>query len=218
MKTSPMNYWNKVAKEKIFTTALDTTIFPKGINEQSLFIDYGCGYGRIANELYSLGYKNIKGFDFATEMIERGKITYPHLDLSVSQDNKMDCPSHSADMVFLFAVLTCIISDDTQRVLIEEISRVLKPNGYLYINDFLINTDERNQKRYEKYADKYQQYGVFELPEGAILRHHKKSWIAELTHGFEQKYYKASSFKTMNGNLSNGFVYLGKKNENITNY
>jgi len=207
-----IKYWNKVAKKKDFTTSLDLTIFSKLINKNSLLVDYGCGYGRTLNELYSHGYKNLIGFDYAYEMIERGKVEYPYLDLRVSKDNKIDCPSNSVDILFLFAVLTCIISDDAQKELIKEIKRILKPNGFIYINDFLINSDERNKKRYEKYGEKYNKYGVFELPEGAILRHHKKSWIMELTKEFDEFFYKKNTFQTMNGNLSNGFVYFGKRN------
>ena len=207
-----IKYWNKVAKKKDFTTSLDLTIFSKLINKNSLLVDYGCGYGRTLNELYSHGYKNLIGFDYAYEMIERGKVEYPYLDLRVSKDNKIDCPSNSVDILFLFAVLTCIISDDAQKELIKEIKRILKPNGFIYINDFLINSDERNKKRYEKYEEKYNKYGVFELPEGAILRHHKKNWIMELTKEFDEFFYKKNTFQTMNGNLSNGFVYFGKRN------
>jgi ubiquinone/menaquinone biosynthesis C-methylase UbiE len=205
-------YWNKVAKEKEFTTSLDLNIFSELINKNSLLIDYGCGYGRTLNELSSFGYKNLIGFDYSSKMIERGKKEYPDLDLRVSKDNKIDCPSNSVDIVFLFAVLTCIIDNETQKELIKEIKRVLKPNGFIYINDFLINYDSRNKKRYGKYADKYNNYGVFELSEGAVLRHHEKNWIFELTNEFERIYYKENTFKTMNENLSNGFVYFGKKN------
>jgi len=204
-------YWNDVASEKEFTTALDISIVSKLIRKDALLIDYGCGYGRTLDELHSYGYKNLIGFDYASEMINRGKSEYPHLDLRVSENNKIEQASDSVDMVFLFAVLTCIISDDLQKELITEIKRVLKPNGIIYINDFLINTDERNKKRYATYADKYNKYGAFELAEGAILRHHERSWIFELTKEFEKESYSENTFRTMNGNRSNGFVYLGRK-------
>ena len=53
-----------------------------------------------------------------------------------------------------------------------EIRRVLRPGGILYVNDFLLFTDDRNKARYEKFNNKYGEYGVFELPEGAVCRHH----------------------------------------------
>lgn len=204
-------YWNEVAKVKKFTTSLNIKLFSKLLNKNSKILDYGCGYGRTLNDLYLNGYKNLIGFDYANEMIERGKTEFPYLDLNLSSDNIIDYPSNSVDMVTLFAVVTCIITDKPLKALIQEIKRVLKPTGYIYINDFLINTDDRNKKRYEKYAKKYQKYGVFELTEGAVLRHYHKKYIFELLNGFKDLYYKEHTFKTMNGNSSNGFVYLGKQ-------
>lgn len=205
------DYWNEVSRYKEFTTLLDTSLFSGLIDYNSFIVDYGCGYGRTLNELYLKGYNNLLGFDFASEMISRGKKEFPYLNLQLSNGNIIDCPSNSVDLILLFAVITCIIDDNEQKQLIEEIKRVLKPGAYIYINDFLINTDERNKLRYNKYKDKYGKYGVFELAEGAILRHHSKDWIFELTSSFEKVHYKENTFKTMNGHVSNGLSYIGKK-------
>lgn len=204
-------YWNKVAPKKNFTTTLDFKLIPDSIQKDSLIVDYGCGYGRTLYELHSFGFHNLLGFDFAADMIERGKSEFPYLDLKTSTDNKIDCKSGSVDMVILFAVLTCIIEDEKQELLINEIQRVLKPGGIIYINDFLVNSDERNVKRYNKFLKKYETYGVFELPEGAVLRHHEEHRISHLTRNFRKKTYKTIQFKTMNGHISNGFIYVGKK-------
>ncbi|MBZ9626397.1 hypothetical protein G9F71_026705 [Clostridium sp. FP2] len=112
--------------------------------------------------------------------------------------------------MILFAVLTCIVDDKEQVFLMDEIKRVLMPNGILYINDFLLNTDERNVKRYKIYEDKYNKYGVFELPEGVVLRHHDLSWIESITLDFNNIKVETVTHTTMNGNKSNGFFYLGK--------
>ena len=117
----------------------------------------------------------------------------------------------SADAVILFAVLTCIAADEEQRRLIAELRRILKPGGILYVNDFLLNSDERNIRRYEKYLDEYGIYGVFEQPEGAVLRHHSEEYVKLLLSGFEELRYEHLTFTTMNGNRSNGFYYLGRK-------
>ena len=52
--------------------------------------------------------------------------------------------------MILFGVLTCIPSDKEQKSLISEIKRILKPEGIVYVNDFLINSDKRNVLRYEE--------------------------------------------------------------------
>jgi len=204
-------YWNKVSPTKEFTTALDLNLIPDSIKRDSLIVDYGCGYGRTLNELYTQGYNSLLGFDFASDMIERGKSEFPFLDLRTSKDNKIDSDSNSVDMVVLFAVLTCITEDEKQDALINEIKRVLKPGGVIYINDFLVNSDERNTNRYNQFVEKYGTYGVFELPEGAVLRHHEESRVSQMTKDFIKETYKTIQFKTMNGHISNGFVFIGRK-------
>jgi hypothetical protein len=52
---------------------------------------------------------------------------------------------------------------------------------------------------------------VFELPEGVVVRHHRKEWIEELTQAFQQLEYEAFTVTTMNGNPSSAFQYLGRK-------
>lgn len=206
-----LEYWNAVSQEKEFTTFLDFQLISDYLNPDSLIVDYGCGYGRTLNEFHKFGFRKLIGFDYASEMIERGKTEFPYLDLKISTKNSIDCTSNSVDMVILFAVLTCISNNEAQKQLINEIERVLKPNGLIYINDFLVNSDLRNLERYDKFKNKYGNYGVFELPEGAVLRHHVKDWIFSLTENYNRDIYKKISFKTMNGNISNGFVFIGRK-------
>lgn len=144
-------------------------------------------------------------------MIERGRKQYPYIDFRIKENSKIDMPDNSVDAVILFAVLTCIIKNEEQEELISEIYRILKPNGIIYINDFLLNTDERNLNRYKEFENKYGQYGVFELPEGAVVRHHSKYRINELLKRFNTVKFEDLIFTTMNGNKSNGFYYFGKK-------
>ncbi|MBP3604899.1 MAG: class I SAM-dependent methyltransferase [Lachnospiraceae bacterium] len=203
-------YWNKVAEKKEFTTPFQTDEFEKYVKKDSVILDVGCGYGRTLAQLYDNGYKNLIGIDFARNMIERGREQFPYLDLRVKEDERIALPDNSVDAVILFAVLTCIVNNEEQRGLIAEIRRVLKPGGILYVNDFLLNMDERNELRYSEYAEKYGTYGVFELPEGALLRHHDEKWLEELFQPFEKKSYEQLIFTTMNGNKSNGFFYIGQ--------
>lgn len=146
----------------------------------------------------------------SSSMMERGKQQFPYLDLRVKEDTKIALPDASVDAVILFAVLTCIRTNEEQEQLLSEIQRILKPHGILYVNDFLVNTDDRNLSRYEKFKETYGIYGVFELPEGAVCRHHDEIWIKQLLKGFSEQEYKHLTFTTMNGHKSNGFYFIGK--------
>ncbi len=204
-------YWNEASETKTFTTPFHAEEFIRYVDKEKTILDVGCGYGRTLEEMHRLGYRRLIGIDFSEGMINRGRGQYPWLDLRVMQTEEIDLPDGSVDAVILFAVLTCIREDEKQRKLLGEIQRVLRPGGILYVNDFLLNTDERNTARYEKYRERYQTYGVFELPEGAVCRHHEESWIQSLLSRFTGLRYEHLVFTTMNGNRSNGFYYIGRK-------
>lgn len=204
-------YWDSVSEQKEFTLPLQADRLACYVGKDGRILDVGCGYGRILGELYGLGYRNLVGIDFSPGMIERGKRQFPQLDLRVKKDEAIDLPDESVDAVLLFAVLTCIRSDEEQAALVGEISRVLKPGGVLYVNDYLLGHDERNLQRYEAFAEKYGTYGVFELPEGAVCRHHSEEYIFRLLGGFAKKEYAPITFTTMNGHRADGFYYIGQK-------
>lgn len=204
-------YWNKAAETKQFTTPFQLEAFEKYVPRVASILDVGCGYGRTLDELYRAGWRDLIGIDFSEGMIQRGRAEYPYLDLRVKADAKrIDLPDKSVDAVIVFAVLTCIRADAEQERFIAEIRRVLRPGGILYVNDFLLNADERNAARYEKFKDKYGVYGVFELPEGAVCRHHDELWIKALLSGFKELEYSRLTFTTMNGHTSNGFYFIGR--------
>lgn len=203
-------YWNSVSSKKEFTTPFQAAEFSKYVKKDSCILDVGCGYGRTLDELYQNGYRNLTGIDFSGGMIERGKRQFPYLDLRVKEDAEIALPDASIDAVILFAVLTCIRTNAEQEQLLSEIQRVLKPRGILYVNDFLLNTDERNLARYEKFRNSSDAYGVFELPEGAVCRHHDERWIRQLLKDFSERAYERLTFTTMNGHTSNGFYFIGE--------
>lgn len=203
-------YWDSVSEKKEFTTPLQREAFAKYVKRTDVILDVGCGYGRTLNELHQEGFRNLIGVDFADGMIERGRQQFPQLDLRVKEAEKIDLPDNSVDAVILFAVLTCIWKNEEQERLIGEIQRVLKADGIIYVNDYLLNNDDHNLPRYKKFSEKYGIYGVFELPEGAVCRHHDLARVRTLLAGFEELEYEPLTFTTMNGNKSNGFYFIGK--------
>jgi len=204
-------YWDEVAEEKEFPTPFPLAEFKKHIPPEMNILDVGCGYGRTLNELHKNGFKNLKGVDFSERMINRGLRLHPHLNLIKNNGDDLPFSDNSFDVVILIGVLTSNIQNEKQEELISEISRVLNDNGILYISDFLLNDDERNLKRYKKFEDKYEIYGIFELPEGVILRHHTQKHILKLTEDYKKLYFENTVFNTMNDHKSNGFYYIGKK-------
>lgn len=204
-------YWDQAAEEKEFSTPLQQDLFRDYVPKNALILDHGCGYGRILRELQQAGYTNLYGTDPSPKMIERAARELANISLAVTDGEHIPFADETFEVVSLIAVLTSVIADQAQQEMIAEIKRVLKPGGLIYINDFLLNQDERNLSRYQKYQDAYGKYGVFELPEGAVCRHHSPGWIKSLLAEFEPIAYQEIVFTTMNHNQSNGFYYLGKK-------
>jgi ubiquinone/menaquinone biosynthesis C-methylase UbiE len=203
-------YWDEVAEEKKFPTPFQIKEFEKYVSPGKSILDVGCGYGRTLSELYNHRFKDLTGVDFSHGMINRGLKLHPQLNLLKNDGDKLPFSDDKFDAVLLIAVLTCTANPQKQDNLIAEISRVLKKDGILYINDYLINDDQRNVERYQKYREKYGTYGVFELPEGAVLRHHTPEYILNLTKDYKELIFKKTIYNTMNGNKSNGFYYIGQ--------
>ncbi len=144
-------------------------------------------------------------------MLARSRDKVPGASLVRNDGRIIPFKDNSFDLLLIFAVLTCIPDSNEQRVLLGEAERVLRPGGVVYISDLLVNTDQRNRERYERFAATHGCYGVFELPEGVVVRHHEKHWIEKITSPFERLEYEPFKVTTMNGNASAAFQYLGRK-------
>ncbi len=212
MKTllTQQDYWDKVAEKKELTTPLQIGVFKKHIPVKARILDVGCGYGRTLHELSSSGYTLLTGVDISEKMIARGRRQHPQLNLKKYEGTRLPFADDSFDVVLLLAVLTCIIEDAVQERLLDEVRRVLKKDGVIYINDFLLNSDQRNIERYQRYEKKYKNYGTFELQEGVVFRHHSRMRLKELTSSFTPIIVEFVVYTTMNGHRSKGLYYLGR--------
>ena len=209
---SQISYWDRVADKKQFSHPLRAEWLTQYLkNPLATILDYGCGYGRTLAELSRAGYPRVVGTDFSEAMLRRARGEVTHSTLVRNDGSALPFKSESIEAVLLFAVLTCIPDDNDQRIVLSEVERVLRPGGLLYISDLLVNNDLRNRERYEQWSERYKCYGVFELPEGVVVRHHEREWIAEITGPFHHLEYEAFDVTTMNGNVSAAFQYLGRK-------
>lgn len=204
------DYWDKAASKKKFTIPVSMELFGKYLSSDSGILDFGCGYGRTLEELENCGFSKLAGVDFSENMIEIAKSNLPDVDFRINEGMNIPYEDSYFDAVIIAAVLTCIPGDDDQKKLIDEVKRVLKPGGIVFIYDFLINEDRRNIDRYEKSLQKHAAYGTFEVDNSVTLRHHTIEWIDELTCVFAKVSFEKKNFPTMNGHNSNGFCFIGK--------
>ena len=200
-------YWDREAGRKTFTHPLNQGWLDTFVPRTARVLDYGCGYGRSLAELASLGYSDMVEMDYSPAMVERGRRTFPGLDLRVVRALPTAEADASFDAVLLLAVLTCIPGDRDQDAVMGEVRRLLRPGGTLYISDMPLQKDGRNLARYAPEAPRFGAYGIFET-DGAIVRHHDGRRLETLLAGFEVVATANTSISTMNGHAATGVQVL----------
>ena len=131
-----MTEWDCVADKVEFNLKIMSELFVDIVPRTGKTLDFGCGYGRVTNELYELGFKDIVGVDSSTEMINRGENEFPHLELIYLPQLDLPFADASFDTVMACAVFTCIPDKKIQTLVVSELFRVLKPNGVVYLAEF----------------------------------------------------------------------------------
>jgi SAM-dependent methyltransferase len=193
-------FWNRAAGTRQFSHPLDHERLTRALPRDAIILDFGCGEGRLSRELIDRGFINVLGIDSSAEMVRIAAERVPEAAFLATEAERLPCGDESIDAVLLFAVLTCIPDDASQKNLLREFKRVLRPGGLLVVSDYPLQTDARNLTRYEEFKDELGGFGRFRLPGGAVLRHHPREWFDELLEGFRIGEAVDLDAKTMNGN------------------
>lgn len=199
-------YWNEIGSQKNFEDPLHLERLAPFVTQDAAIMEYGCGYGRLLQYLHTQGYSNLQGFDLAPNMIERGNRKNPNLKLAaLEQSAIVPLKDHSIDAIIISTVLCCIVSQEAQKAVIEEVLRLLKPKGVLYLSDFLICKHPSYEEKYQRGLESYKDWGVYTTSEGVAVRHHTTNWIMKLLEPFDIQWFEQFDFKTMNNNVARSF-------------
>jgi len=171
-------------------------------------LDFGCGYGRTLSELAEDDYTELTGIDFSEPLIRRGMEEHPELNLIAYPGGTLPFKDNAFDAAIMLGVFTCMPETRDQAQALLELKRVLKPGGMLYINDFLLNRDKRNLDRYQAGQEQYGVYGIFDLPDGGVVRHHDRNHMEALFSGFETLVFEEAVYETMHGHYSQGLYAM----------
>jgi len=207
MNEHEIEYWNQQGPAKTFTHPVRIDWLHEYLAPGDKVLDYGCGYGRVAALLHECGYQ-VVGVDPAGAMIEKARRLHPQPSFHQIVPPKLPFDDASFDAAVLMAVLTCIPSDDDQRAVLNEVHRVVRPGGLLYVSDYWLQTDPRNVARYDQHELRYRTYGVFEVSEGVAVRHHSRPWIDSLLGRWKPIAEADIRVATMNGHEAAGFQRL----------
>ncbi len=128
-------YDQKLFEESVelFNKRLDLIGFDKGFFEGKTCLDAGCGGGRNTIAMARLGAKFSQGIDLGEKGIENAKMRSQGMDNTAFQvASIMDIPfeDEKFDMVWCAGVLMIVDDED---VALNELTRVLKKNGMLYL-------------------------------------------------------------------------------------
>lgn len=122
------------------------------LNPISSAIDFGCGNGR--NLVYlsrQYGLRGI-GYDSSSAAIKEAKNLSAELPLSYevrSIAGTFDVPDES-QMLALDMMSSHFLKEDERTLLRDEIHRVLKPGGYLFMKTFLLDGDLHSKRLLEE--------------------------------------------------------------------
>ncbi|MGK5632918.1 class I SAM-dependent methyltransferase [Streptomyces sp. URMC 123] len=206
-------YWETSGAAKTFTHPLDPDLLAAEVPPDARILDYGCGYGRLMDELDRRGYRDVRGVDFSAALVARGRAAFPHLRFTHAERLPLDFPDGSFDAVLLFAVLTCVPGDAERRAAVAEVARLLRPGGVLYLSDVPLQSDEVNVRRYEENLPRHGVYGVFEAAGGGVFRHHDPDALRALLtgHGLTPVTERHGAMPTLDGVPVTGAQVLARR-------
>jgi len=102
-------------------------------------LDVGCGIGNTLFALGANGFGNIVGFDVERQLVEYAKNSVPAAHVVVASAEEIPFRDGAFDCVICYDLLEHVLKPET---VVENISRVLKQNGILYLsvaNGYSIN-------------------------------------------------------------------------------
>ena len=147
--------YNEIEQERL-QSALAAAVAACEVSKPALALDIGCGAGNLSKHLLDLG-ASVTAADISSNFLDLVKTNYPTvLTHHLNGEDLKEIPDASFDVVATYSVLHHI---PNYLKMVEEMCRVLKPGGILYIdhehNETYWNQDETLIEFYEKqrYSD-----------------------------------------------------------------
>jgi ubiquinone/menaquinone biosynthesis C-methylase UbiE len=107
-------------------------LIKKYLNPQLSVVEAGVNGGRILLKMQDLGFTNLAGFDYVTELIAKAIERNPDrtIDFQVQDAIELAYPDHSFNQIIYLQQIICLIENRENRLkAVQESYRILKPNG-----------------------------------------------------------------------------------------
>ena len=199
---------------------IDTQNLLSHVQPEQSALDIGCNTGAVALKLARQGL-SVLGIDINEVAVRNAtqKMQLAGLD-SLARFRVADIVEDDLDtfdVVVLIRLLTCLPSLDNWKKSLERILCVVRPNGIVYINDFVRDDDSPiYRERYQAASRLGWRDGNFAVHDAAgrllfVAHHHSEQEIAEITASYRQIRLRFHNSLSMNGNRCRMFEFIGKK-------
>ncbi|MEM9947302.1 MAG: class I SAM-dependent methyltransferase [Cyanobacteria bacterium P01_D01_bin.36] len=204
-----IKYWDANATSKAFSHPIPQEFIETYFPTNAKVLDVGCGQGRLASYLSEMNFQ-VSGTDTSTAMLEEARKNVPNCEFRECRSSELTYEDNTFDVAIAVTLLTSVPFDLEQRQIMSEIKRVLKPEGILFISDLPLQWSDKYLERYQKGQRRYGQYGVFDLEDGGVVRHHELSYFNQLVSSFTPLKMETHNVVTMNGNQAEAVRFVGK--------
>ena len=142
-----------------YLTPCERFLFETYMRQGMTVLDLGVGGGRTTPYLSNLASRYV-GVDYATTMIEQCRRRFPHLDFRVAEGSHLSMFRDGSfdSVVMAFNAIDYVIPDEARRACLDEIRRVLKPEGLLIFSSHnpraVITRANWNRERVAAFARK----------------------------------------------------------------
>ena len=140
-KINKQHWQNIPASQIIGNNAMPGEEFLNNIQPRARVLDLGCGNGAMAEYLYGKGVE-VTAVDINAEAIKENAERNSKIDYRVADiAEKLPFDNESFDAVLTSFTLVNILPLATRQKVAAEISRILKPNGIIWVNEGLVSED-----------------------------------------------------------------------------
>lgn len=206
--------WDQLAGSYRSQCTLPSQSFLECVPKTGVILDVGCGQGRVSEWCFKNGFDKVIGLDWSSEILKN--ISKQVLFSRINADCRfMPFKDRVFDASILSAILTTQGFDSNLKLIVEEVHRVLKPGGVLFISDFLIHWNFRNMRRYLLGWIKYRKFGFFDIRKNLTMRHFHVDHLLKLLKNFVLVSVSTQQTKTFQGNDAHGITILAKKRAHL---
>jgi ubiquinone/menaquinone biosynthesis C-methylase UbiE len=220
--------WEQFGRGETPSTVELDPVFYERVPLNFRVLDFGCAGGRISFQLQNKGY-TVFGFDInqkeiasALERAEKSNQQHQNqVNFQVADGLELPFEEAGFDACVLQAVLTTLVDPEHRKRVLNEVFRVLKKDGVIYLADYGMNWENpRYRERYLEDFPETGEMGTFivtedgssNTPEIFRAHHYQEQELKNLIgHRFKIEFFKETVFTTFHGNQTRGYIIVARK-------